>query len=120
MVLFVSYSEGVNTVFKYLYCQGNRNGIKRDGKSSTKRSCNPFYPNGMRGKMTKILLLHFFLVPQKDEAFLRHHKEVQNQTLCHFLFQLIILESLGQGGLIKFFLLRFSYLKYGGNHKNCF
>ena len=48
-------------------------------------------------------------MPQEDETFLRHHKE--NKNLCPILFQSVILGCLGQEGLIKVFLLGFSYLK---------
>ena len=49
-------------------------------------------------------------MPREDETFLRHHKE-ENKNLCPILFQSVILGCLGQEGLIKFFLLGFSYLK---------
>ena len=44
---------------------------------STKRSLNSCCLKGMQGENdVNFLSLYFFLVPQKDETFLRHHKEV--------------------------------------------
>ena len=73
----------------------------------------------IRGKNDKnILFSHFFLVSQK--SFMKTFRPSQNLfkasqsvkiKVCHFLFQLINLGCMGQEGLIKFFLLAFSYLK---------
>ena len=47
-------------------------------RSSTKHSLNPRCPSGIKGKSgINFLFSHLFLVPQKDETFLTHHKEVQ-------------------------------------------
>ena len=53
------------------------------------------------------LFSHFFLVPQEDETFLRHHKEVKIKIMSFFIS--VILVCLGRDGLIKVFLLRFSF-----------
>ena len=46
-------------------------------ESSTKRNLITCCPNGIRGQNDiNFSFTHFFLVPQKDETFLRHHKEV--------------------------------------------
>ena len=59
--------------------------------------------------MTKNFYFHtFFWYLKKIKTFRDTTKKSENKNLCHFLLQSIILESLGQEGLTKFFLLGFS------------
>ena len=56
--------------------------------------------------MCDIFIFKLFLVPQKDETFLKHQKEKWKQK-AYVIFISINL-GFGQEGLIKFFLSGFS------------
>ena len=54
-------------------------------RSSTERSLNPCCPNGIWEKMTQIFYSHTsFLMPKKDETFLRHHN-VKIKIMSYFI-----------------------------------
>ena len=67
-------------------------------------------------KWCKVFVFHFFLVSQKDETFLRNHKEVRKSKIMWFFIS--ILGCLRQEGLINFYPKDFhKYLKNGSKHE---
>ena len=72
-------------------------------RSSTKRSLNPCYLNGIRGENDIIFLFsRFFLVFQKDETFLKHHKKCEIKNLSLFI-SVNYFKMLGTGWVNKVF-----------------
>ena len=65
-------------------------------------------------KWHKFLFSHFFLVPQKDETSLKHHKEVWK--FMSFFISIYYFRMLGAAR----FLPGFSYLKNGNKYQTCF
>ena len=61
-----------------------------------------------------------FAVSEMNKSFWGITNKCENENYVIFLFQLIILGCLWPDWLIKFFLLGFSYLKYGNKHETCF
>ena len=66
----------------YLYCYGNRNGVYQ---KFNRTQSQPLLSQWNMGENdTNFLLPHFFLMPKKDETFLRHHN-VKIKIMSYFI-----------------------------------